>query len=105
MVLPAEWIRERLLLTSGPINGTLTSFPSGPTRLRGNNGCTGRVIFGRQWSLSPLAKFMLTIWSADDAEQRVRSAFSNNYERLVEIKNKYDPKNLFRVNHNIKPTV
>ncbi len=43
--------------------------------------------------------------NADDAEQRVRSAFSNNYERLVEIKNKYDPKNLFRVNHNIKPTV
>jgi FAD/FMN-containing dehydrogenase len=27
------------------------------------------------------------------------------YQRLVEIKNKYDPKNLFRLNQNIKPTV
>jgi FAD/FMN-containing dehydrogenase len=43
--------------------------------------------------------------SSDDAEQRVKSAFGPNYERLVAVKNKYDPKNLFRVNHNIKPTV
>ena len=27
------------------------------------------------------------------------------YQRLVEIKNKYDPQNLFRLNQNIKPTV
>jgi Berberine and berberine like len=43
--------------------------------------------------------------SSDDPEQRVKLAFGSNYERLVAIKNKYDPKNLFRVNHNIKPTV
>jgi len=31
--------------------------------------------------------------------------FLGNYERLVEIKNKYDPTNLFRLNANIKPSV
>ena len=30
---------------------------------------------------------------------------ASNYERLVALKNKYDPTNLFRLNQNIKPTV
>lgn len=36
---------------------------------------------------------------------RVREAYGENYERLVALKNKYDPKNLFGVNQNIQPTV
>ncbi|HEY5864501.1 MAG TPA: FAD-binding oxidoreductase [Candidatus Tectomicrobia bacterium] len=42
-----------------------------------------------------------------DAEEatRIRAAYSDNYERLVALKNKYDPTNLFRLNQNIKPTV
>ena len=32
-------------------------------------------------------------------------AYGANYQRLVELKNKYDPRNVFRLNHNIKPTV
>jgi FAD/FMN-containing dehydrogenase len=35
----------------------------------------------------------------------VRSNFGPDYERLVAVKNKYDPMNLFRLNTNIKPTV
>jgi hypothetical protein len=39
-------------------------------------------------------------------EERVRAAYgAATYERLVALKNKYDPTNLFRLNHNIKPTV
>jgi FAD/FMN-containing dehydrogenase len=34
----------------------------------------------------------------------VRAAYGPNYDRLVDIKNKYDPDNLFRVNQNIRPT-
>ena len=33
-------------------------------------------------------------------------AYGANYQRrLVELKNKYDPRNVFQLNHNIKPTV
>ena len=32
------------------------------------------------------------------------SAYGSNYRRLIELKRKYDPANLFRMNQNIKPT-
>jgi FAD/FMN-containing dehydrogenase len=39
-------------------------------------------------------------------EDRVRDAFGTvKYERLVAVKNRYDPDNLFRLNQNIKPTL
>jgi FAD/FMN-containing dehydrogenase len=38
-----------------------------------------------------------------EADRLVTSAFGPNYGRLVEIKTKYDPTNLFRLNQNIKP--
>jgi FAD/FMN-containing dehydrogenase len=38
-----------------------------------------------------------------DADAIVRAAFGLNYHQLVEIKTKYDPANLFRLNQNIKP--
>ena len=42
----------------------------------------------------------------EEGEQLLRAAVSNaNYERLAKIKAKYDPKNLFRQNQNIKPAV
>lgn len=40
----------------------------------------------------------------EEGEALVRAAYGTNYERLVALKNKYDPENLFRVNQNIKPT-
>jgi FAD/FMN-containing dehydrogenase len=42
-----------------------------------------------------------------DAEEatRIRAAYSRGYDRLVALKNKYDPTNLFRMNQNIRPTV
>lgn len=41
----------------------------------------------------------------DEGEDRVKTSYGKNYDRLVTVKNKYDPNNLFRVNQNIKPTV
>ena len=39
----------------------------------------------------------------DEGEARVKAAFGDNYDRLAAVKKKYDPTNLFRVNHNIRP--
>ena len=41
----------------------------------------------------------------EEGEELVKASYGDNYERLVTIKNKYDPENLFHMNQNIKPTV
>lgn len=41
----------------------------------------------------------------EEGNALVRSAYGANYERLVALKNKYDPTNLFHLNQNIKPAV
>lgn len=40
----------------------------------------------------------------EDDGGRVESAYGSSYARLVELKNRYDPGNLFRMNQNIKPS-
>jgi FAD/FMN-containing dehydrogenase len=43
--------------------------------------------------------------SDTEDDVRLRSFYgANKYERLVALKNRYDPTNVFRVHHNIKPT-
>ena len=39
----------------------------------------------------------------DENQDRVKAAFRDNYQRLAQIKAKYDLDNLFHVNQNIKP--
>lgn len=43
--------------------------------------------------------------AAEEGAERIKAAYGTNYQRLVALKNKYDPTNLFRHNQNIKSTV
>jgi FAD/FMN-containing dehydrogenase len=39
----------------------------------------------------------------DDGVDAIQVAYGPNYDRLVEVKRKYDPENVFHLNHNIEP--
>jgi FAD/FMN-containing dehydrogenase len=39
----------------------------------------------------------------DESQDRVRTSYRDNYDRLAQVKATYDPDNLFRVNQNIEP--
>ena len=40
--------------------------------------------------------------TADEDEARIRATYGANFDRLVEVKKRYDPDNLFRLNRNIR---
>ena len=63
---------------------------------------TGRRIWQ---TLEPYTKGHYVNAEPNAEEQRLRATYGDSYSRLVKLKNKYDPNNLFRLNANIKPTV
>lgn len=40
----------------------------------------------------------------DEGSERIRSAYRGNYDRLVRVKDRYDPDNRFHINQNIPPS-
>jgi FAD/FMN-containing dehydrogenase len=45
----------------------------------------------------------LNFQTADEEEQRIRATYGANMDRLVKVKEEYDPYNLFRTNRNVRP--
>jgi hypothetical protein len=69
---------------------------------------TEHIAWERQfWStLEPFTKgFYTNDLEEEETDSGVNANFRENYPRLVELKNQYDPGNLFRLNANILPTV
>ncbi len=54
-------------------------------------------------SLQPVAHGVYVNQTSETSEELVRAAYGSNYARLAEIKKKYDPKNVLRLNQNIRP--
>jgi hypothetical protein len=54
-------------------------------------------------NLQPFAHGVYANQLGETSEDLVRAAYGANYARLVEIKKKYDPRNVLRLNQNIKP--
>ena len=57
-------------------------------------------------AIQPFSAGVYVNFLGDEGEERAKAAYgAKKYDRLVALKNKYDPTNFFRVNQNIKPTV
>ena len=54
-------------------------------------------------SLQPFAHGVYVNQLGDTSDELVRTAYGANYARLVEIKKRYDPDNVLRLNQNITP--
>jgi FAD/FMN-containing dehydrogenase len=60
----------------------------------------------RYWkTLAPYTHGFYTVDADDETSEVFNRNYQGNYPRLVALKNRYDPQNLFRLNANIRPTV
>jgi FAD/FMN-containing dehydrogenase/thioesterase domain-containing protein len=47
----------------------------------------------------------INLQTADEGDDRIRATYGENFERVLEVKQAYDPDNLFRSNRNIRPAL
>ena len=58
----------------------------------------------KYWAgLDPFTYGYYTNEVADEAQSKVHANYQGNFERLLNLKKKYDPANLFRLNANVDP--
>jgi FAD/FMN-containing dehydrogenase len=105
-----------------PINGAAGRVASADTAWSYRDANWGEVIVGVDpdpANAERITAWTIAYWEAlhpysaggayvnmmmDEGQERVQAAYRDNYQRLVEVKNKYDPTNLFHINQNIRPT-
>jgi hypothetical protein len=103
-----------------PIDGAAGRVPEADTAWGHRRARFSEVIIGvdpdparmagaRTWArdywaaLHPLSRgaAYVNFMMGDEGDERVRATYGGNFERLADVKRKYDPTNLFRLNHNI----
>jgi len=58
----------------------------------------------KTWAgFAPYSTGLYANLNAGEANVKARSAYGDNLDRLVDVKTKYDPRNLFHLNPNITP--
>lgn len=64
------------------------------------------IDWAREYSeaMSPYATGGTYVNFISEREGEEAMAYRENYDRLVQLKNKWDPRNLFRMNQNVRPT-
>lgn len=104
-----------------PIDGAAGRVPANATAWNARDAHWGMVIVGVSpdpADLPGMTAWARDYWSAlhpfsagaayvnmmmEEGDDRVRAAYGAHYPRLREVKRRYDPENLFRVNQNIPP--
>ena len=56
-------------------------------------------------AMEPYLKGYYINVTEDGSQGETRRNFGGNFDRLLALKNEYDPSNLFRLNANIEPTI
>lgn len=87
-----------------------------------NRNATYAVLMSDEWTPGPQSEAdraaLKDLWSgvqrfthgyyinadSDVEDERVRETYGANYARLAQLKNRFDPMNLFKLNANIKPS-
>jgi hypothetical protein len=66
----------------------------------------GHIDYIRRWwaTLEPSTNGWYTNEISNESFAKVRANYQGNFERLVQVKGRYDPTNLFRLNANVPPS-
>ena len=71
----------------------------------GYGGKQLRVMRAAWTRLEPITKGFYTNSAIDESDTQYQSNYGRNFARLVALKDKYDPTNLFRLNANVPPSI
>ena len=104
-----------------PIDGAVRRVPAGATPFAYRDGGWVGIIAGVD--PDPANAGLISQWARDywqelhptsaggayinfmmnEGQDRIKASYRGNYERLTQIKNRYDPENIFHINQNILP--
>ena len=77
------------------------------TRWRNQSDDQSSIAWAREFhqATEPFSQGVYVNFLSDEGEDRVKDAYTDSvWQRLVQLKNKYDPRNMFSLNQNIKPS-